>query len=139
MLDSQFYGPVEWGCSASVLGAAAATDPLSIGVTLVIVFFVVLLVALLASFVIFRFKKRTKRTKSPRPVQQHVQHHVSLKQNGAGMGGLKVWTDDAWFAARPSGTEDVYKVYAESFRGEAHLARVLDEARAIVSAALRGC
>ena len=41
--------------------------------------------------------------------------------NGAGIGGLKVTTDSAWFAARPSGTEDVYKIYAESWRGEAHL------------------
>lgn len=55
--------------------------------------------------------------------------------NGAEIGGLKVTTENAWFAARPSGTEDVYKIYAESFRGEAHLATVLDEARAIVDAA----
>ena len=45
-------------------------------------------------------------------------------------------TDSGWFAARPSGTEDVYKIYAESFRGADHLARIQDEARAIVSAAL---
>jgi len=44
---------------------------------------------------------------------------------------------NGWFAARPSGTEDVYKIYAESFRDEVHLARILEEARAIVSAALR--
>ncbi len=56
--------------------------------------------------------------------------------NGADIGGLKVVAADGWFAARPSGTEDVYKIYAESFRDEAHLARILDEARAIVSAAL---
>ncbi|MCD0484326.1 phosphoglucomutase (alpha-D-glucose-1,6-bisphosphate-dependent) [Streptacidiphilus sp. ASG 303] len=56
--------------------------------------------------------------------------------NGAAVGGLKVCTDSAWFAARPSGTEDVYKVYAESFRGPEHLARVQDEARALVAAAL---
>ena len=43
---------------------------------------------------------------------------------------------DGWFAARPSGTEDVYKIYAESFRDEAHLARIQEEARAMVSAAL---
>jgi phosphoglucomutase len=55
--------------------------------------------------------------------------------NGAEIGGLKVTTDDAWFAARPSGTEDVYKIYAESLLGEAHLARVVDEARAIVDTA----
>jgi phosphoglucomutase len=57
--------------------------------------------------------------------------------NGAEIGGLKVTVEDGWFAARPSGTEDVYKIYAESFRDEAHLARILEEARAIVSAALR--
>ncbi len=57
--------------------------------------------------------------------------------NGAEIGGLKVVADNGWFAARPSGTEDVYKIYAESFRDEAHLARILDEARAIVAAALK--
>jgi phosphoglucomutase len=57
--------------------------------------------------------------------------------NGAEIGGLKVVAANGWFAARPSGTEDVYKIYAESFRDEAHLARILDEARAIVAAALR--
>jgi phosphoglucomutase len=56
--------------------------------------------------------------------------------NGARIGGLKVTTDNAWFAARPSGTEDVYKIYAESFNGPEHLARVQDEARQVVSAAL---
>jgi len=58
--------------------------------------------------------------------------------NGAALGGLKVATKNGWFAARPSGTEDVYKIYAESFRGEEHLARIVEEARAIVWAALRG-
>jgi phosphoglucomutase len=58
--------------------------------------------------------------------------------NGAAIGGLKVTTDSAWFAARPSGTEDVYKIYAESFRGPEHLAQVQDEAKAVVSAALSG-
>ncbi|WP_242352529.1 MULTISPECIES: phosphoglucomutase (alpha-D-glucose-1,6-bisphosphate-dependent) [Anaeromyxobacter] len=56
--------------------------------------------------------------------------------NGAEIGGLKVVAENGWFAARPSGTEDVYKIYAESFRDEAHLARILEEARAIVAAAL---
>ncbi len=58
--------------------------------------------------------------------------------NGAPIGGLKVVTDSGWFAARPSGTEDVYKLYAESFRGPGHLARIQDEARQIVAAALAG-
>jgi phosphoglucomutase len=56
--------------------------------------------------------------------------------NGARIGGLKVMTDSSWFAARPSGTEDIYKIYAESFRGEQHLDRVLEEAQAMVDAAL---
>ena len=56
--------------------------------------------------------------------------------NGAAIGGLKVTTESAWFAARPSGTEDVYKIYAESFRGPDHLARVQEEARDVVSAVL---
>ena len=57
--------------------------------------------------------------------------------NGADIGGLKVVAENGWFAARPSGTEDVYKIYAESFRDDAHLARILEEARAIVAAALK--
>jgi len=56
--------------------------------------------------------------------------------NGAAVGGLKVVTDKAWFAARPSGTEDVYKIYAESFEGPEHLKRVQAEAKEIVDAAL---
>jgi phosphoglucomutase len=56
--------------------------------------------------------------------------------NDAPIGGLKVETESAWFAARPSGTEDVYKIYAESFRGPEHLAQVQDAAREVVSAAL---
>jgi phosphoglucomutase len=52
--------------------------------------------------------------------------------NGASIGGLKVVTDSAWFAARPSGTEDVYKIYAESFKGEEHLKQVQAEAKALV-------
>jgi phosphoglucomutase len=56
--------------------------------------------------------------------------------NGAKIGGLKVTTESAWFAARPSGTEDVYKIYAESFQGPAHLAEVQEAARDVVSAAL---
>ncbi|MCO6005113.1 phosphoglucomutase (alpha-D-glucose-1,6-bisphosphate-dependent) [Actinoallomurus purpureus] len=56
--------------------------------------------------------------------------------NGAPLGGVKVCTENAWFAARPSGTEDVYKIYAESFKGPDHLARVQEEARTLVNAAL---
>lgn len=58
--------------------------------------------------------------------------------NGEAIGGLKVVTADAWFAARPSGTEDVYKIYAESFLGPDHLATVQAEARAVVATALAG-
>jgi len=58
--------------------------------------------------------------------------------NGAPIGGLKVTAEHGWFAARPSGTENVYKIYAESFLGEAHLERLIDEARTVVSQALAG-
>ena len=58
--------------------------------------------------------------------------------NGAPIGGLKVVTEHGWFAARPSGTEDVYKVYAESLESEAHLERILGEAQELVSGALAG-
>ncbi|MBY6412373.1 alpha-D-glucose phosphate-specific phosphoglucomutase [Rhodococcus sp. BP-252] len=57
--------------------------------------------------------------------------------NGAAIGGLKVTTENAWFAARPSGTEDVYKIYAESFHGEKHLAEVQSAAKELVSQALK--
>jgi phosphoglucomutase len=58
--------------------------------------------------------------------------------NGAAIGGLKVTTESAWFAARPSGTEDVYKIYAESFLGGDHLARIQEDARQLVSEVLGG-
>ena len=58
--------------------------------------------------------------------------------NGARIGGLKVTTENGWFAARPSGTEDVYKIYAESFKGPEHLGQIQSEARDVVSAALNG-
>ncbi len=61
---------------------------------------------------------------------------TSAPGNGARIGGLKVTTESAWFAARPSGTEDVYKIYAESFKGADHLAQVQAEAKDVVSAAL---
>src|SRR6185312_15557076 len=56
--------------------------------------------------------------------------------NHAAIGGLKVTTENGWFAARPSGTEDVYKIYAESFRGPDHLKRIQEEAQAVVNAAI---
>jgi phosphoglucomutase len=58
--------------------------------------------------------------------------------NGAPIGGLKIATANGWFAARPSGTEALYKVYAESFRGLDHLRRIQEDAQAIVAGALAG-
>ncbi|MER5422632.1 phosphoglucomutase (alpha-D-glucose-1,6-bisphosphate-dependent) [Streptosporangium roseum] len=62
---------------------------------------------------------------------------TSAPGNGAPLGGVKVSTDSAWFAARPSGTEDVYKIYAESFKGPEHLAEVQEAARDLVSESLK--
>ncbi|MEP7170330.1 MAG: alpha-D-glucose phosphate-specific phosphoglucomutase, partial [Bacteroidota bacterium] len=56
--------------------------------------------------------------------------------NDAPIGGVKVITENAWFAARPSGTEDIYKIYAESFLGKSHLKQIIEEAQSIVNAAL---
>ncbi len=67
------------------------------------------------------------------PIRQRL---TEAPGNGAAIGGLKVVTDSGWFAARPSGTEDVYKVYAESFLGPDHLARIQSEARDVVTTAL---
>jgi len=66
------------------------------------------------------------------PIEARMTHAPG---NRAAIGGLKVVTKNGWFAARPSGTEDIYKVYAESFLGEAHLERILEEAQNIVSGA----
>jgi phosphoglucomutase len=68
------------------------------------------------------------------PITARLSHAAG---NGAAIGGVKVVTDRAWFAARPSGTEDVYKIYAESFAGPEHLRRVQAEAKEIVDAALQ--
>ncbi len=66
-----------------------------------------------------------------------IQHKLTrAPANGAAIGGLKVVAENGWLAARPSGTENVYKIYAESFKSTEHLAAILDEARKIVSAAL---
>ena len=56
--------------------------------------------------------------------------------NNAAIGGLKIVTQNGWFAARPSGTENIYKLYAESFRSEKHLASIVEEAQTIVSRSL---
>ncbi|MFK4089398.1 phosphoglucomutase (alpha-D-glucose-1,6-bisphosphate-dependent) [Kribbella sp. NPDC020789] len=65
-----------------------------------------------------------------------VDRLTSAPGNGAAIGGLKVTTESAWFAARPSGTEDLYKIYGESFKGAEHLEQVFTEARDVVSKAL---
>jgi phosphoglucomutase len=67
------------------------------------------------------------------PIKQILTHAPG---NGEAIGGIKVIAENGWFAARPSGTEDIYKVYAESFRGEEHMRRIASEAESIVSAAL---
>ena len=69
------------------------------------------------------------------PIEQRL---TEAPGNGAALGGLKVVTRSGWFAARPSGTEDVYKIYAESFQGDEHLALIQQEAREVVSQALAG-
>jgi phosphoglucomutase len=61
---------------------------------------------------------------------------TSAPGNGAPIGGLKVVAEGGWFAARPSGTENIYRIYAESFRGADHLGRILDEAQTIVNDAM---
>jgi phosphoglucomutase len=62
---------------------------------------------------------------------------TSAPGNGAPIGGLKVMTENGWFAARPSGTEDIYKIYAESFKDQSHLDAIVREAQEIVTDALR--
>jgi phosphoglucomutase len=76
----------------------------------------------------------TATTLAGEPIQARLTH---APENGASIGGLKVVTENGWFAARPSGTEDVYKIYAESFKGEAHLKHIQEEAQAIVADAFR--
>ena len=73
------------------------------------------------------------KTMAGEPITAKLTHAPA---NGAEIGGLKVCTKNGWFAARPSGTEDIYKIYAESFIGEEHLARIQAEAKDIVNAAL---
>jgi phosphoglucomutase len=75
----------------------------------------------------------TSRTLAGDPIVE-----VINKAGGQGIGGIKVISANAWFAARPSGTEDIYKVYGESFRGKEHLQTVLAEAQAMVDSALSG-
>jgi phosphoglucomutase len=88
-------------------------------------------------------QKEKLRKLSPEMIKQKElggEHIISLQTkalgNAADIGGLKVSTQNAWFAARPSGTEDIYKIYAESFVSEAHLKKIIEEAQTIVHAAL---
>ena len=89
-------------------------------------------------------QKRRLRTLSPKDV--HCEHLAGeavqsildhAPGNDAQIGGVKVIAESGWFAARPSGTEDIYKIYAESFRGQSHLLRIVAEAQAVVDEALR--
>jgi phosphoglucomutase len=72
------------------------------------------------------------------PIQARLTHAPG---NGAAIGGLKMVAENGWFAARPSGTEDIYKIYAESFKGKSHLKQIQAEAREIVGEAFAaaGC
>ena len=81
-------------------------------------------------------RRRRRQRPSRSPASTILTKLTSAPGNGAAIGGLKVITESAWFAARPSGTEDVYKIYAESFRGTDHLSQVQDEAKDVVNAAL---
>ena len=91
-----------------------------------------------------RDQKATLKALSPQQVTatelagEPIISAVTEAPAGGDIGGLKVSTESAWFAARPSGTEDVYKIYAESFRGEEHLGEVQDAAKALVDGVLKG-
>ncbi len=76
----------------------------------------------------------TADTLAGEPILEKLTHAPG---NGAAIGGLKVVTENGWFAARPSGTEDIYKIYTESFKGRDHLKKVQEEAQSIVDGALR--
>ena len=82
-------------------------------------------------------KSRAAAVHAPRTGETFVASEgAGATRNGAPIGGRKVITENGWFAARPSGTEDVYKVYAESFRGTEYLERILAEAQGVVRGAL---
>ena len=76
----------------------------------------------------------TAQTLAGEPIVARLTH---APENNAAIGGLKIVTANGWFAARPSGTEDVYKIYAESFLGAEHLKQIQQEAQDIVSDAFR--
>ena len=66
-----------------------------------------------------------------------LEKHTEAPGNRAPIGGLKVCTENGWFAACPSGTEEIYKLYAESFRGPDHMNRIIDEAKQLIAATLQ--
>ena len=72
-----------------------------------------------------------------RPGTLFIDLSTAAPGNGESLGGIKVETASGWFAACPSGTEDIYKIYAESFRDEAHLRAIVEEAQAVVKATLQ--
>ena len=78
-------------------------------------------------------KDVTADTLAGEPILQKLTHAPG---NNAAIGGLKVVTENGWFAARPSGTEDIYKIYLESFKGEEHLALLEKEAKKLVDAVI---
>ena len=69
-------------------------------------------------------------------VQQHPETRVTCTFNGAPIGGIRVSSKSGWFAARPSGTEEIYKIYAESFLSQAHLDQILGDAQTAVDRVL---
>ncbi|MCY1558518.1 Phosphoglucomutase [compost metagenome] len=82
-------------------------------------------------------KLAPEQVKSTRLAGEPIEHILShAPGNNQAIGGLKVMTANGWFAARPSGTEDIYKIYAESFVSEEHLQRLVAEAQALVDAAI---
>ena len=82
-------------------------------------------------------KLSSQQVRSPDLAGEKIQSILTQAPgNGAAIGGLKVVAENGWFAARPSGTEDIYKIYSESFRSEDHLRRIVEEAQAIVNATL---
>jgi phosphoglucomutase len=79
-----------------------------------------------------------ERVQITRLAGEAIQHVLTRAPgNDAAIGGVKVVADGGWFAVRPSGTEDIYKLYAESFRGESHLHRIIEEAQALVDDTLQ--
>jgi phosphoglucomutase len=79
---------------------------------------------------------RGREGRDPRRRAHHCQTDQGAPSNNAAIGGLEIVTASGWFGARPLGTEDIYKIYAESFKGEQHLDALVSEAEALVNAAI---